>query len=121
MGSLYLQAGRWTDALKELIEGATVAKAINDHLWHGKALDLIVVSLILLSWAGIEFQVPNVCLPSPDKPSAATIQAQEAAEKADPSQPKWLRSLQVALPELLERIMALYSRISAEHLPPLPL
>ncbi len=28
MASLYLQAGRWTDGLKELIEGATVAKSI---------------------------------------------------------------------------------------------
>jgi trafficking protein particle complex subunit 9 len=124
MGSLYLQAGRWTDALKELIDGATLAKSINDHLWHGKALELIVVGLVLLGWAGLEFTVPHVCLPvtdKPDKPSPAMEKALEAAEKLDPTQEKWLRNLQVVLPELLERIIGLYSRISAEHLPPLPL
>ena len=121
IGSLYLQAGRWTDALRELIEGAGVAKSINDHLWHGKALELIVVGLTLLGWAGLEFQIPDICRAVSDKPSATTAQALEAAEKIDPDQKMWLRGLQVLLPELLERIIGLYSRVSAEHLPPLPL
>ncbi|TPX10904.1 uncharacterized protein E0L32_008110 [Thyridium curvatum] len=120
MGSLYLQAGRWTDALKELIEGAAVAKSINDHLWHGKALELIVICLLLLGWKGIEFTIPSICLPPADKPTTSATQLQEA-EKMDPEQPKWLRNLQLILPDLLERNLALYSRISAEHLPPLPL
>ncbi|EGY18060.1 hypothetical protein VD0002_g7415 [Verticillium dahliae] len=119
LGSLYLQAGRWSDALKELSEGATVARSINDHVWHGKALELIVVSLLLLGWARIEFQVPAVCLPQ-DKASTASLAANDAATPDDPLQPKYLRKLQVALPDLLERIIGLYSRISAEHLPPLP-
>ncbi|EEY13996.1 hypercellular protein [Verticillium alfalfae VaMs.102] len=119
LGSLYLQAGRWSDALKELSEGATVARSINDHVWHGKALELIVVSLLLLGWARIEFQVPAVCLPQ-DKASTASLAANDAATPDDPLQPKYLRKLQVALPDLLERITGLYSRISAEHLPPLP-
>ncbi|KIH95050.1 hypercellular protein [Sporothrix brasiliensis 5110] len=124
VASLYLQAGRWTDALKELIEGATVSRSINDHLWHGKALELIVVCLLLLSWADIEFQVPSVCLPPPEKGSAAQAAAQAleaAAEKARPNQPKWLRNLQQILPDLLDRILGLYTRISGEQLPPLPL
>ncbi|KAL1896553.1 hypothetical protein Sste5346_004587 [Sporothrix stenoceras] len=124
VASLYLQAGRWTDALKELIEGATVSRSINDHLWHGKALELIVVCLLLLSWANIEFQVPSVCLPPPEKGSAAQAAAQAldaAAEKARPNQPKWLRNLQHILPDMLDRILGLYTRISGEHLPPLPL
>ncbi|CAK7224360.1 hypothetical protein SCUCBS95973_005490 [Sporothrix curviconia] len=124
VASLYLQAGRWTDALKELIEGATVSRSINDHLWHGKALELIVVCLLLLSWADIEFQVPSICLPPPEKGSAAQAAAMAldaAAEKARPNQPKWLRNLQQILPDLLERILGLYTRISGENLPPLPL
>ncbi|KAG7100426.1 Transport protein particle subunit like [Verticillium longisporum] len=119
LGSLYLQAGRWSDALKELSEGATVARSINDHVWRGKALELIVVSLLLLGWARIEFLVPAVCLPQ-DKASTASLAANDAATPDDPLQPKYLRKLQVALPDLLERIIGLYSRISAEHLPPLP-
>ncbi|KAJ9131087.1 Hypercellular protein A [Pleurostoma richardsiae] len=120
VGSLYLQAGRWTDALKELIDGATIAKSINDHLWHGKALELILICLILLGWARIEFVVPAICLPPPEK-GAATAAAVEEVERTDPRQPKHLRHLQVVLPDLLDRIIGLYSRISAEHLPPLPL
>ncbi|KAI0969714.1 hypercellular protein A [Xylaria arbuscula] len=120
VGSLYLQAGRWTDALKELIDGATVAKSINDHLWHGKALELILVSLLMLAWAGYEFQVPTVCLPPNEKSSGSLSKAQDA-EEADPAQPKHLRNLQIILPDLLERIIGLYSRISGEQLPPFPL
>ncbi|KAI1180843.1 hypercellular protein A [Nemania sp. FL0916] len=119
VGSLYLQAGRWTDALKELIDGATVAKSINDHLWHGKALELIVVSLFMLAWSGHEFQVPAVCL-SNDKAASSLSKAQDV-EEADPSQPIHLRNFQIILPELLERIIGLYSRISGEQLPPFAL
>ncbi|KAI0381844.1 Trs120-domain-containing protein [Hypomontagnella monticulosa] len=120
VGSMYLQAGRWTDALKELIEGATVAKSINDHLWHGKALELITICLLLLGWIGVEFQVPTICLPTNDKTISSISKGPEEQE-GDPNQPKHLRTLQSILPELLERIVGLYSRISGEQLPPLPL
>lgn len=125
LGSLYLQAGRWSDALRELADGATVAKALNDHIWHGKALELMVVAMILLGWSGAKFQVPQVCLPPPEKSSSSSATAMaskaEELERADPTQPLWLRNLQVLLPELLDRTLLLYSRISTEHLPPLPL
>ncbi|KAJ2974673.1 hypothetical protein NUW58_g8580 [Xylaria curta] len=120
VASLYLQAGRWVDALKELVEGATVAKSINDHLWHGKALELIFISLLMLAWAGHEFQVPTVCLSPNEKISSSLSKAQDA-EELDPTQPKHLRNFQVILPDLLERIMGLYSRISGEQLPPFAL
>lgn len=117
MASMYLMAGRWTDSLKEAMEAATVAKSINDHLWHGKALEIITISLLLLSWAGVEFTIPQICLPPPDKGAANGA----PEENADPSQPEYLRRLQSILPDLLDRILALYSRISAEHLPVLPM
>ncbi|KAG7124054.1 Transport protein particle subunit like [Verticillium longisporum] len=94
-------------------------RAFNRVQDQEKALELIVVSLLLLGWARIEFQVPAVCLPQ-DKASTASLAANDAATPDDPLQPKYLRKLQVALPDLLERIIGLYSRISAEHLPPLP-
>lgn len=117
MASMYLQAGRWTDSLKEATDGATVAKSTNDHLWHGKALEIIVISLILLSWAGVEFVVPQICILPPEK----GIMNGFPEEAVHPSQPKYLRSFQNVLPDLLDRILALYSRISAEHLPVLPM
>ncbi|GAB1314343.1 hypothetical protein MFIFM68171_04553 [Madurella fahalii] len=119
IGSLYLQAGLWSNALKELSEAATVAKSINDHLWHGKALELALVCLLLLGWADIEFQVPSIMLPPHEKGTGIAAALQEAEAK-DPNQPRWLRNLQVYMPELLDRILGLYSRISAEHLPPVP-
>ncbi|OIW29574.1 Trs120-domain-containing protein [Coniochaeta ligniaria NRRL 30616] len=118
-GSLYLQAGRWADSIRELVEGATVARSVNDHLWHGKALELILVNLILLGWAGLEFQVPAILLPA--QPEKGADKGGDGIEIRDHTQPRWLRNLQVILPELVERILGLYSRISAEHLPPLPL
>ncbi|KAK5662786.1 hypothetical protein OQA88_6195 [Cercophora sp. LCS_1] len=120
LGSLYLQAGLWSTAVKELSEAATVAKSINDHVWHGKALELITISLLLLAWKGLEFQVPTILHPPPEKGSSILAQLQEVEAKY-PKQPRWLRHLQVYMPDLLERVIGLYSRISAERLPPLPL
>lgn len=59
LGSLYLLAGRWPDALKELVESATTAKGIGDHVWHGKALDYILVCLLMCAWAGMDFEVTH--------------------------------------------------------------
>lgn len=57
IGALYLLAGRWPDAVRELAENATAAKTNNDHLWHAKALDYILVGLLMSAWAGVDFQV----------------------------------------------------------------
>ncbi|KAK7954482.1 hypothetical protein PG988_015176 [Apiospora saccharicola] len=113
IGSMYLQAGRWTDALKDLVEGTTVAKSLNDHIWHGKGLELITVCLLLLGWAGIEFVVPTICLAN-DKSSNNKF---AEPENVIPDQPAWLRQLQTALPDLLEKIIGLYCRVSGEQLP----
>ncbi|KAM0343675.1 hypothetical protein ACHAPU_008266 [Fusarium lateritium] len=118
VGSMFLQAGRWTDSIKELSDGAMASRSVNDHLWHGKALELILVNLFLLGWSNIEFHVPTVLIQFPDKP--AHKQAPDPTPE-DPNQPKHLRNLQWLLPELLERIIALYSRVSSDSLPPLPL
>ena len=60
LGSLYLLAGRWPDALKELVESATVARSLSDHVWHAKALDYILVCLLVCAWAGMDFEVRQV-------------------------------------------------------------
>lgn len=57
IGSLYLQAGRWPEALKELVEGTTMARASSDYVWHGKGLESILICLLMLGWAGMDFQV----------------------------------------------------------------
>jgi hypothetical protein len=57
VGALYMCAGQWQDALRELTEGATRARAFSDHLWHAKALEHIMVCLLLFAWSGMDFQV----------------------------------------------------------------
>ncbi|KKA27728.1 hypothetical protein TD95_001291 [Thielaviopsis punctulata] len=116
VGSLYLQCGRWPDALKELAEGASAARSMNDHVWHGKALELIVCCLYALGWSGLEFSVPAVCTATLDR---AIPEAKP--DPNDPDQPRHTRVFQAMLPDLMDRILGLYSRITGEKLPQLPM
>ena len=60
IGSMYLLAGRWPDAIKELVESALVTRVINDHIWHAKALEYILVCLLMSAWAGMDFDVSSM-------------------------------------------------------------
>lgn len=57
IGAMYLLAGRWPDAVKELVQSASIARASSDYLWHAKALDYILVCLLMFAWAGMDFRV----------------------------------------------------------------
>ena len=59
IGAMYLLAGRWPDAVKELVQSATIARASSDYLWHAKALDYILVCLLMFAWAGMDFRVSS--------------------------------------------------------------
>ncbi|KAG9243035.1 TRAPP II complex [Calycina marina] len=119
IGSLYLCAGRWNDAIKELIDGATIAKKNFDHLWHAKALENILVGMLMLAWTGLDFQIPQVCYLSADKESMAPVHSSEPRSNRLVS----LQNLVILLPELTERILNLYARSASntgEVLPQLP-
>ena len=62
IGTLFLQAGRWHDALKELVEAANNARAGSDYVWHGKALESVLLCLLMLGWAGMDFQVGSIII-----------------------------------------------------------
>ncbi|RAL63632.1 hypothetical protein DID88_003676 [Monilinia fructigena] len=108
IGSMYMCAGRWSDALRELIDGATVAKANLDHLWHAKALDNILVSMLMLAWTGLDFQIPQICYVSAEKAPSLT----SALEPRSPASSRLvsLKNLATLLPELLDRILNVYTR-----------
>jgi len=57
VGAMYLLAGRWPDAVKELVQSATIARNISDYLWHAKAMDLVLVCFLMYAWAGMDFRV----------------------------------------------------------------
>ncbi|TVY27067.1 Transport protein particle subunit [Lachnellula hyalina] len=120
VGSLYLQAGRWGDALRELTEAGAIAKYNLDHLWHAKSLDYILVSMLMLAWTGLDFQIPQICY--------ITEKALQASSSGEPKSPASnrlvsLQNLVVLLPELLDRILNLYARAAnntGEALPQFP-
>ena len=106
IGSLYLCVGRWVDALRELSESATLAKVNLDHLWHAKALDNIIVSMLMLAWTGLDFHIPQICYASADKSSGTANDLKGPA----PNRLVSLRNLAILMPELVDRILGLYSR-----------
>ncbi|KAI9753026.1 MAG: hypothetical protein M4579_005368 [Chaenotheca gracillima] len=130
IGSLYLQAGRWGDALRELVDSATIAKSNSDHLWHAKALENILVTLIMFAWAGMDFQIPQICYPIADKSSALSKSPAQTPSGSTPDvstkslgAPNRLVSLQnlaKLLPDLVNLILNLYTRaanFAGESLP----
>lgn len=120
IGSLYMAAGRWNDALKELIEATTTAKNNLDHLWHAKGLDNIIVSMLMLAWTGLDFQIPQICYLAAEKGSS-TPSAQE--QKQASNRLVSLQNLTILLPELVDRILNLYARAAnntGESLPQYP-
>ncbi|KAI0999798.1 hypothetical protein K3495_g8399 [Podosphaera aphanis] len=107
IGSIYMLAGRWTDAIKELAEGVSIAKSHLDHLWHAKALDNILVNMLMQAWCGLGFQIPQICYISEKVTSALPFQDEKSSNL------NWLTSLQnltTLLPELIDKILNLYTR-----------
>ncbi len=121
IGSLYLCAGRWGDALKELVDGAVIAKINLDHLWHAKALENIIASMLMLAWAGLDFQIPQICYVSAEKGSSTPVSQDQRALTG--SRLAALQNLTSLLPELVDRILNLYARAAnntGESLPQFP-
>ncbi|KAE8825506.1 hypothetical protein P3342_009796 [Pyrenophora teres f. teres] len=129
-GTLYMCAGQWLEAVRELTEGATRARALSDHLWHAKALEHIMVCMLLFAWSGMEFQIPQICYPAFDKsagtkspnhtPSNSGSEVSSAAKL--PKHDDSLEALNALLPDLVSMILNLYTRaanFAGESLPPL--
>ncbi|KKA18716.1 Hypercellular protein HypA [Rasamsonia emersonii CBS 393.64] len=126
IGTLYLQSGRWPDALKELVEAASMARAGSDYVWHGKALESILLCLLMLGWAGMDFQIPQVCYPVADKSGSKSSYTSgdttSSAQTTPGNRVVSLQNLANLLPDLCNNIINLYNRAAAitdEPLPPL--
>ena len=57
IGAMYLLAGRWPDAVKELVQSAAIARNGSDYIWHAKALDYVLICLLMYAWTGMDFRV----------------------------------------------------------------
>ncbi|KAF3931375.1 hypothetical protein ABW19_dt0200042 [Dactylella cylindrospora] len=116
IANLHLMAGLVQDAFREYTEGAIAAKTNSDYLWHGKALEGIGVSLVMMAFLGLEFQIPTVVFP-PTSSLAEKPKSGGTTSVATTTTPAALFSM---VPELLNTILALYSRsgtFNSEHAP----
>ncbi|KAL8932073.1 MAG: hypothetical protein Q9216_006974, partial [Gyalolechia sp. 2 TL-2023] len=119
MGSLYMLAGRWPDAVRELSDGITVAKGYNDHMWHAKALDHLLVICLLNVWAEIDFRIPTALYAATEKISSVSVKASKEAPMSSYTDPKnkstssshdfVLKAFSDMLPDLVTAIQNLYS------------
>ncbi|CAI7572457.1 unnamed protein product [Penicillium bialowiezense] len=118
IGTLFLQAGRWPDALKELTEAVNNARAGSDYIWHAKALETILLCLIMFGWAGMDFQIPSVLYPVADKsskPSRDSVTPSSTGNRIVS-----LHNLANLLPDLSNNILNLYTRAANITDEPLP-
>lgn len=126
-GLLQLQAGAWSRALEQLVDGARIARDVNDPAWHAKALEGILVCMLLHAWAGMSFTVPQNCYPtSRALPSTSSINNVAEAnrtlsDKAVSSGAAGLQALNAMLPALVATTMNLYERATIGYGDGLPL
>ncbi|KAK4505755.1 hypothetical protein PRZ48_003720 [Zasmidium cellare] len=111
VGSIYLMAGHWREALRLLVEHTTKARSLSDHLWHAKGLENMIVCMLLLAWSGVEFQVPSICDPVTDRtssPNVARLTAEAKAAAEGTKQQLQIFRLSVAIPDMAKLILSLY-------------
>ncbi|KAF7587387.1 hypothetical protein BBP40_007331 [Aspergillus hancockii] len=121
VGTLFLQAGRWPDALKELVEAASNARACSDYVWHAKALESILLCLLMFGWAGMDFQIPPICYPVADKSSKSSYNLDSGSGQSTPgNRVISLQNLSNLLPDLSNNILNLYNRAANIASAPLP-
>lgn len=109
LGSVYMMAGRWSDALPILVEHTTKARTLSDHLWHAKGLENSMLCMLLLAWAGVDFQVPSICDPITERTGSSTIaRASIDARLAAEGMQRQIVRLSVAIPDLSKLILSLY-------------
>ncbi|CAL5868897.1 uncharacterized protein PFLUO_LOCUS3124 [Penicillium psychrofluorescens] len=118
VGSLFLLAGRWPDALKELVEAANNARASSDYVWHGKALETILLTLLMFGWAGMDFQIPSILYPTAEKSSKSRRDSNPPAGAGNRAVS--LQNLANLLPDLANTILHLYNRAANITEEPLP-
>ena len=114
IGTIYMAAGQWSEALKLLNEHTNKARILSDHIWHAKGLENIVVCLLLHSWAGLEFQIPSVCYLMAEKISSQQRHSANLSsdlKTTDAAQVASVRRLSTSLPELFKLVLSLYRSV----------
>ncbi|CCG82822.1 Hypercellular protein HypA [Taphrina deformans PYCC 5710] len=103
-GDLLLVCGFGSEALKLYTEAAAIARANNDYLWQGAALEKIGVCLVLLTFLDVSFQIPPIA-----QSSAGTI-SYKTSDRKSTSSSKGEVNLVDFLPELYSGVLNLYQK-----------
>jgi len=114
IGHIYMMAGQWSEGLRILAEHTNVTRKLADNLWHGKGLEGIVVCMLSLAWARLEFSIPSICYPVSERNSAGhaqkfSVNLPSDFRPADAAHKAAVRRLSTSLPDLLKQILSLYS------------
>ncbi|EOA88647.1 uncharacterized protein SETTUDRAFT_176680 [Exserohilum turcica Et28A] len=115
IGTLYMCAGQWTEAVRELTEGAAKARALSDHLWHAKALENIMIPQVCYSGSDRSNNKSPNHTPGNSSPDVSASAKQQNHDNS-------VDNLSFLLPDLITMILNLYTRASnfaGESLPPL--
>ncbi|KIW20678.1 hypothetical protein PV08_01255 [Exophiala spinifera] len=104
-GMLRLQNGLWTHALDCLSDGISIAQNGHDHLWHGKALESLLVCMIILSWSNSSFTIPQVCRSLPNRNGYLQTDSGPKSAKSG-------KALAQLMPPMVETILELYAKVS---------
>ena len=122
IGSIYMMAGHWTEALRVLGEHTNQARLLGDHLWHAKGLENIVVCVFLHGLVGLDFHVPPVVYAIAERTYGHvhrfTVNLPSDFRTADAAQHASARRFEGVFPELVKHILSLYrSREGSLELP----
>lgn len=82
-----------------------MAQSGHDHLWHAKALECLLICMLLLAWSGTTFTVPQVCRSLPNR---GWLFQSELASKSGDS----LKTLALLMTPMAETILELYSKVA---------
>lgn len=125
LGTLYLMAGRWADAWRELVEHTAKCRSLNDYMWVAIGLERIAVCMLLLGSEGFAFQIPTIALLGTERQSTIPFidSNREVAPSIGPRDPDAaapaLRKLGNSLGDVAATILTYYDRagtFAGEHL-----
>lgn len=125
IGNLYMMAGRWSDAWRELNENTNKSRVASDHLWYAKGLESLITCMLLFVWAGFDFNIPPICQVRSDRP-ISLLQVNGIRDlvfgSQDPAAARQAAgSFAKLLPELVPTILSAYEKaptLSGEALSP---
>ncbi|SCU85914.1 LAME_0D03554g1_1 [Lachancea meyersii CBS 8951] len=134
LGNFKLLAGQYLDSLNSFAEAATTLHKYHDYIWLGSALEGLALSVVLLTYLRVSFQIPSIisaicsvkdfenssasAVPQRNSVSSATIQSPRNSLSSKSSRFNVIESHTVAIPLLIKCIsdkVLHYYEMSTSH------